>query len=253
VSTEAVSLSGEKVTASEPARPLGRILIGSLRAIRHAVRDVFLIVVGVLLALAADSWRERGQERQAEAVMLGAMHSALVADLSALELAVAGYEAAEAANLFLQRQLASSEPYADSLDALFGMVYSTGVVQPPNMAPYEALKARGLQLISDEALRLQIIEVYENTYATIHRQNDFNVNVVFEVLRPYYLSHFRDLRFGQSATPLDYAALKQDQYFHNMLVYRADFVRRALIDQYANAITSIKALLDALDVQVVGS
>lgn len=221
--------------------------------LRRAGRDLSLIVLGVLLALAADSWREGRQERRAEVVMLRAMHSALTADLSAFRDAVAAFERAEAANLFLQRHFAAGLPYADSLDAYFGVVYSTGVVAPPNMAPYEALKAQGLQLVSNEALRLQIIGVYEDIYSTLQRQNEWSVNVVFEILRPYYLTHFRDLKFAQSASPLNYDALAKDQYYRNILTYRADFVRRAMIDPFTAAIAEIESLLRALDQEVTGA
>jgi len=175
------------------------------------------------------------------------MWAALADDLVQLQEGVAGYERAEAANLALQHHLAASGAYTDSLDLLFGAVYATGVVESLNAAPYEALTAAGLQLVRSEPLRLHIIALYENTYGDLRRQNDFNVNVVFDVLRPYYLANFRDLRFGERATPLNYEAVRSDQVFRNILVYRADFLRRAVIEYYEGAATEVRSLIDALD------
>ena len=187
-----VSLS--ETSPEHPRGPSGEV--------PRAARDLILIVLGVLLALGADSWREARQERVAELTLLRVMRAALAEERVGLEDAVAGFEQAEAANLFLQEHLARRRGYADSLDTYFGLVYATGGVPPLNVAPYEALKAQGLQIVEREPLRLQIIAVYENTYGILRRQNDFNVDVVFDVLRPYYLAHFRDLRFGVNATPL---------------------------------------------------
>ena len=225
--------------------------IAALRAsLRSGARDLFLIVTGVLLALGADSWREARQERRAELVVLSTMRSGLVADAATLRDGVARSERAVSANELLQAYLAAGHPYADSLDAYFGAIYVAGGAGTLNIAPYEALKGRGLQLITNDALRLQIIEVYENTYAAIRRQDEYNTGVMFDVLRPYYLAHFRNLRFGENATPIDFDVLRHDRYFLSILEYRADFIRRAMLDWYLQALRSIESLLMALDAEL---
>ena len=155
-----------------------------------------------------------------------------------------------AANKLLQAYLAAGHPYADSLDAYFGAVYVGGSAGILNVAPYEALRGRGLQLITNDALRLQIIEVYENTYAAIRRQEEMNSGVMFDVLRPYYLAHFSGLRFGENATPIDFETLRRDQQFLSILEYRADFIQRALIEWYLQALGDIESLLLAVEAEL---
>jgi hypothetical protein len=138
------------------------------------------------------------------------------------------------------------QPYADSLAMLFGSAYGFRLSQI-NTAPYEALKARGLQLVSDDALRVAIIRVYETGAAEIRRADDIITNVSFDVMRPYYLAHFRDLQFLEHATPLDYATVASDPYFHNLLDYRLTVLRRGVLSRYEATVVDMAHLIDAID------
>lgn len=53
--------------------------------------------------------------------------------------------------------------------------------------------------------------------------------VVLEVLRTYYLTHFRRLRFNVSATPVDYEAVVHDPEFRNLLDYRLQNVAQGML------------------------
>lgn len=79
-------------------------------------------------------------------------------------------------------------------------------------------------MISDNTLRTQIAAVYEKTYQQLDRSMDGERDVVL-YLRPYFLEHFRDLRFMQSATPVDYNSLISDIHFQNLAAYRLQTVR----------------------------
>ena len=102
-------------------------------------------------------------------------------------------------------------------------------------------------LVQNESLRLRITQLYENMYGEVRKRSEFDQGVVFDVLRPYYLAHFSNLSFGQRATPLNYDALRVDPIYQNMLTYRADFLRRAVINPYRYVIEEIDSLLTDLD------
>ena len=217
--------------------------------VRRAAGEVLMIVVGVLIALAASDWQERQFERRAERDLLGELHTALAIDLAALEGQYRRYERVEERVETLLGVLHSGAPYADSLDAYFGTLY--GIEFPQlNRAGYESLKSQGLDLVSDDALRSQIARVYEQAYFRIDDALDSERMVILDLLRPYVLVHFRDLRFNISATPLDYARVAGDQEFLNLVDYRLQLVKQNHKMNFDGALPEIRALVAALEAEL---
>lgn len=70
-------------------------------------------------------------------------------------------------------------------------------------------------MISNRELRAQIAQVYEKTYPRTRRSISYEENL--NLLRPYFLTNFRDLRFHTSATPLDYDAISRSTEFLNLV------------------------------------
>jgi hypothetical protein len=211
-----------------------------------ALRDLFLIITGVFLALGADSWRDARQDRKAERALLRAMRHALSADLNKLEGTIGDCERLEATNRFLYQHLSECKPYSEDLDAHFGLAHS-GVGRPPNVAPYEALKARGLHLVSDEELRLGIVGFYEHTYWALDQVRQLDISITTNVMRPYYLRHFSSYKWGESAKPINYIALCNDQQYRNVLAYRAEFLRCVVIASHREAMQAVRDLANLLD------
>jgi hypothetical protein len=216
------------------------------KTFKRAVGEVVMIVVGVLIALAASDWQQGRSERRAELDVLGELRTALNQDLEDLEAQVLRYERIDRRVSTLLEIMDSGAPYADSLDAYFGTLY--GIDFPRlNRAGYESLKSRGLDLISDDALRSQIARVYEQSYARLDDALDSERMVILDLLRPYFLVHFKDLRFNVSATPLDYGFVSTDPQFLNLVDYRIQLVRQNHLGNFDAALPEIRSLVAALD------
>ena len=71
-------------------------------------------------------------------------------------------------------------------------------------------------------------------------------DVVLNVLRPYFLIHFRDLSFGESATPLDYDAISTDVEFLNLAQYRLEAVEQGQIPWLESGTSEVRDLLEAI-------
>ena len=78
------------------------------------------------------------------------------------------------------------------MDELFGAVYGLRSANL-NTTPYETLKAISLQQISKPALRLGIVRVYDHFYERILNENEVDLSVNSDLMRLYYLQHFRGL------------------------------------------------------------
>jgi uncharacterized protein DUF6090 len=213
---------------------------------RRALGEFLLIVVGVLVALAVNNWNNSRQRDAAELIALRSIRGALVADLALLQDADTGYRIRARRIEALSEHLKAHRSYADSLRANFGAIYGFTTLSL-NRAPYEALKATDLALVSDESLRSQIVDVYERVYSQLIDAQDTERNAVFEAFRPYFLREFYDLRFRESATPWDYNAIMRDRYFLNLVEYRLAVLRANPILATAAAIPAIQALVGRLD------
>ncbi len=210
-----------------------------------------VIVGSILLAFGLQAWWEGQVDRQTELNILGELHTALSSDFELVESRLDRYRQIESRTEVLLSYLRSGAPYADSLDGYFGTLYGSASVRL-NTAGYESLKSQGLGLISDNGLASQVARVYEQTYPTLEGSMDTEREVVRDYLRPYFLAHFRDLTFDQSATPLDYQAILRDTEFLNLVDYRLQVVIQNHIRVFTGAISEIGALIDAISVELGG-
>ncbi len=208
-----------------------------------------VIVGSILLALALDTWREEQADRRTELTILGELHTALSADFEILESRLDRFRRIEVRTEVLLSHLRSGAPYADSLDAYFGTVYGS-LRARLNTAGYESLKSQGLGLISDDGLRSHLTRVYERAYPSAEDSMELERMVLFDLFRPYFLVHFRDLRFGQSATPLDYDVVSSDVEFLNLLDYRIQVVRQNHLPSLETATSEIRALIEAIEAEL---
>ena len=215
------------------------------RSVRHAIGEILLIVTGILIALAVSDWHDRKLQRGEELLLLGEIQAALTIDLATLELKLQQW--VETANQIkaLIDVLQAKPPYNSSLDQLFGAPYGLRTANL-NTAAYESLKSNGLQAVSNPVLRLSIAKVFDQHYEALTLMNEIDTDVTFDVMRPYYLKHFSNLVFLESATPIDYKMVVQDQFYQNIVEYRLSIVKTNQIAFYTLAITDIRATLDLI-------
>lgn len=78
-------------------------------------------------------------------------------------------------------------------------------------------------------------------------QSEIDRGVTLDVMRPYYLANFRDLRFLESATPVKPGFVIADTYFHNIVDYRLEVLRSNQLTSYPEVIREIGTVLDLLE------
>lgn len=220
------------------------------RHLEHDLREVVLIVIGVLVALAANAWWQGRQDRKDEIELLAEMRKPLAEDLTDLRESAAGLHQTDSTIARLQALLRSGAPYSPHMDTLFGGAYRNGGESRPNVAVYEALRARGLELVQNDSLRYQIIRVYDLATPWLLNVNDINRRVNWDVMRPYFLTHFRDLQPGSYARPIDYDAVAHDPYFDNLLTYRRSNLGLNVAAMYDTAVVDFAKLQRMLDAEL---
>ena len=147
-------------------RKIRRSLIESGRVRRYftyAIGEIVLVVIGILIALQINNWNEGRKERIIERKTLHELRVNLNFNVRSID----GF-AEEQKGLVedlekMIRYLDAGLPYHDSL-----MQLRTGLFWLEQLAlsksTYETLKNRGIEIISDDSLRLQIVDIHENDY-----------------------------------------------------------------------------------------
>ena len=77
------------------------------------------------------------------------------------------------------------------------------------------LKSRGVELITDNSLRNQIISLYDQTYFYIQKSNDFFREDHIHMTYKKYLEHIEPIKWREAAIPSDYEKLLEDKEFIN--------------------------------------
>ncbi|MBC3759797.1 hypothetical protein H7U19_15395 [Hyunsoonleella sp. SJ7] len=212
----------------------------------YAIGEIMLVIIGILLALAVADWNENRLSDQREHAKLRQVKKGLKTDLHFIDsLYTRDVEAIEKASL-LDSLLKSPRTKPDAYyNPLFGNIYGMRFVNI-NSAYYEDLKSFGYDKIKNEALRLQLIQVFERDYLQIRGllTNEQSIN---QVNRPYYLKNFNQLAFWDYAVPNNIDQIWNDSYYQNIVNYRLITLRANQGDIYPRSIKNIQILLGMID------
>lgn len=129
---------------------------------KYAFREFFLIVTGILVALTINNWNDVRKQKQNEIKMLKELKSSLNSDLRDIKGNLSGLEIM----INDKKIIIDSEKtgYQDSLNRhLNGLLYNN-VYLVVNRGSFESLKSLGLYLISNDSIRLKIVNLYEYDY-----------------------------------------------------------------------------------------
>src|SRR6185503_8310558 len=130
---------------------------------------------------------------------------------------------------------------------LFGRAYWIGSRVLVRTGLYDVLKVRGLELIRNDSLRFDLARLYQENYAYVDDSNKSTENAIYNVLRPYFLVHFQKLDPGNSAHPLNYAAVISDPYFENILQYRRTNIDYNALISYKLALRTAQRVVTEID------
>lgn len=121
---------------------------------RATAREIGIVVVGILIAFALDSWWNRRTDARREAAHLLALHADFQENLERLREHIAREEQTmEASRNLLRLMRAGPLPPADSVTNLLGQVFNSGQFEPATGA-YDAIVGAGdFALIRDDTLR----------------------------------------------------------------------------------------------------
>ena len=206
---------------------------------RYAVGEILLVMVGILLALQVNTWNEQRKLKILEIGILQNFKESLQKDLYNLNSnMIVNHKIKTSINVLLD-YMEQPLPYQDSLKFHFGNI-ATGVWRINlNESPFESLKMKDINLISNEDLKQKIMLTYGklNTTLKIHQGlfyniiEDASINIFNTRFEGFWESNYEtwviesDDFIGTQTTevkfemiPLNYNKLKEDQEFNYFLI-----------------------------------
>lgn len=138
----------------------------------YALREISLIVIGVLIAVWIDNWNDNRKDRVLEIKTLQALKAGLQQDSMDIHENLKGLDEIIVWRTKIIKVVEGKIP----LDSLSGeQKISSYTYFLNNLAPYENLKSVGLAKIMNDTLRTQIITLYELDYKSLIR-NEGDIN-----------------------------------------------------------------------------
>ena len=218
------------------------------RYLIYAIGEIILVVIGILIALQINNWNENRKSANVELKLL--------IDLKAnLESTLEKFERDTVYNSFtieqfqnINRYISEDLPYDKELDIAFGSIPHWSSPYPI-LTAYKTLQTKGLDIITDEQLRNQVIDLYEYEYLRLSVDYDkAEWDMAQSVTNPFFAKHIR--RFtevsNRLATPNNFEQLKQNEEFQNILEMIISYRQTGLF-RYKSVMESIKRLINAID------
>ncbi len=183
---------------------------------KSAAEKIGFTVVGILIALWINRCDENWKKSTLEEKSLRELHAALAVDLVDIQSATQG----DTANIWhVQKalQFMRGEPVDwDSLPHYFKHSFFYSFLLS-NTSAYETLKSRGLDLISNDSLRVAIAHLYDVSYEFQTKVDDINNTLYNNHISPLRVKYFAKDPFSKLPYELNLDELRHDKDLYNAL------------------------------------
>lgn len=127
---------------------------------KYAIGEIVLVVIGILIALSINNWNESNKRRVQEIKIYKEIVSDLELTKEEIQKDMQSHITFLHSNKALLNHLIEKKPYSDSL--ITHMFNVSGDLQVyPKTSGFEALNSIGLNLLSNDSIRIEITNLYQ--------------------------------------------------------------------------------------------
>jgi hypothetical protein len=226
-----------------PEHRLTKLLVGG-------VGEIFMVMVGILLALQVNNWNDDRKDGVKELKILREMRGNLDRDLVDCRFNIKRNGQLLHGNQAVLKQLKDRTPYHDSLRIHYGSIFGNTTLTA-NTSAYDNLKSIGFNLIRNDSLRQMITTLYSERY-TYLRNLEFEADgkLQFDHILPQLMAKVVVDSVWESGQPIDPEALMDDASFKGLLRMNM-FIRGYMITQYQGVERRILTLQGMIDKELV--
>lgn len=131
--------------------------------LKYAIGEIFLVVIGILIALSLNNYNQAKNDRQFEIKMLQEVSQALKDDIVTFKRFDKAMNNWQNSMNILINEMQSANELKNDLDSMsyhLDVIHDIGLYAIYNDGPYEAIKSSGLNLISNHQIRAELAEIY---------------------------------------------------------------------------------------------
>lgn len=196
--------------------------------LRYAIGEIILVVIGILIALQINSWAGDRKDRAFEKVTLAQIQSSLKRDHEVLEQIHANRVKAVLAieSILALDRLGGNQ---EKLDTWLGDVIQFDRFNSITNA-YEVLKSRGLELVRDDELRLELGIYYDGWAKEILAHIHDLEKTFFDIWMPMILNDFDSFEYTKTARPSDLSAFLSNRVVLSSLRFERENHRATAAD-----------------------
>jgi hypothetical protein len=219
----------------------------------YALGEIFLVVIGILIALQINNWNEERKTNIKEATNLLSLKSELSTSLDELRLDYSRILTYYQSTINISKYIQDKPVLVDSMyqDFYKSIQFSFFF---PKTSTYETFKSGNLEIIKSDSLRMLITDVYETGYQRILTKVNTRRNAS-RILFPYYQKNFRSkLIFDRDpmysdnymAIPNDYDFLINDSEYET-LITEALLGRNMEVSDFERTIELVEKCIEQID------
>lgn len=222
--------------------------------LKYALGEIVLVVIGILIALQINNWNTSKNNQSFEFKMLKEIQGALNDDYIFFDKHLLGYRNKTEidAVAFFDKAIISKKVVEDSVDYYFNRL-DYGLEITYNRGPYDALKASGIEKITNDSLRNKLIYFYDfylprnqklvEWFMNFNRAKMAPLIQKLSVPAPIIIKGDSIIRKGRSMNKIDFE--KNNDF--NALLYSAgensQTIKKILVEM-TSAIQELTELLD---------
>lgn len=212
----------------------------------YALGEIFLVMVGILLALQVNNWNETRRNNINESKILLEIAKNLETGSSWIKGGlITDYRSINSCRIIINH-ISKELPFHDSLLTHFYMIPNYGFISIP-MSGYHSYKTGNSSLIRNDSIRIAISDIYEVQYPHFESIiNDIDQRR-HELLNSELYNHFKirrkdldDIKIGRE--PNNYEELLKDDRFESILrsVYDNKMWIKSEKEKYVQSIIMLK-------------
>lgn len=216
---------------------------------KHILGEITLIVIGILIAMQINNWNENRKERIFERKILTEIKTALRSDLDDhIRKRIARAEIIEESTEVVMQLINEEIAYHDSIMVKFWRLNWVMIFEPKT-APFETLNSKGIEIVSNDALRLKLLELYDYVYPRFNFFYEGFNTWTSNRMQPFCLENFQieETSRGKRYRPIDLEKLLQDPLFRNLVIEKNSSIEGLLfrMEELEEEVGAVLELLEA--------
>ncbi|MEZ4856396.1 MAG: DUF6090 family protein [Gelidibacter sp.] len=142
--------------------------------LRYAIGEIILVVIGILIALQINNWKQKSENLETEKFYLNSLLDNLNEDEKEIAIIIDSQDATKNIRKSLYDLLRPKEVDKSKIDSTFALFSGMNRTFFPNTAAFNSLKMSGnFGKIKNKALQLRLSNLYEIIYNRINYNGEF--------------------------------------------------------------------------------